>query len=142
MKLTQIAVLAVLGAALPVPVSAQTAGSQGASSGSAAQPVPGQGMGSGKGMGPGQGMGPGSGGGKGKGFNFNQENTRGWELMTPEERTAHGDKMRATRTYEECKVLQQEHHKAMEVRAKEKGATLPVPRQNGCDRMKAGGFFK
>jgi cobalt-zinc-cadmium efflux system protein len=30
--------------------------------------------------------------------------------------------MRATRTYEECKALQQAHHKAMEVRAKEKGA--------------------
>ena len=126
MKLRHIALLAVLGASLASPVLAQ--------------PASGQGMGPGSGMEPGAGMGPGA--GKAMQFNSNKDNTWGWKLMSPEERTAHRDKMRATKTYDECKALQAEHHKAMEVRAKEKGATLPAPRNNGCDRMKAGGYFK
>jgi len=137
MKLTYIALLAVLGASLAAPVVAQPAGGQGMG--------PGQGMG--QGMGPGGGMGPGAGGmgpggGKAMRFNFDKNNTPGWALMSAEERTAHSSKMRNAKTYDECKSLQTEHHQAMEVRAKEKGVTLPAPRDNGCDRMKARGFFK
>jgi hypothetical protein len=91
-------------------------------------------------MGPGAGMGPGA--ATAPRFNFNKDNTPGWKLMTAEERTAHSGKMRGAKTYEECKAVQDEHHKAMEVRAKEKGVTLPAPRNNGCDRMKARGFYK
>jgi hypothetical protein len=89
-------------------------------------------------MGAGAGMGP----GKGMRYNFNKDNTPGWALMSAEERTAHRDKMRAAKSYDECKAAQEEHHQAMEARAKEKGVTLPAPRYNGCDRMKARGFFK
>ena len=132
MKLTYIALLAVLGASLAAPV--------------AAQPGSGQGMGPGGGMGPGQGMGPGGGMGQGGGmgtrFKFDKDNTPGWVLMSAEERTAHSQKMHAAKTYDECKALQTEHHQAMEARAKEKGAKLPAPGANGCDRMKARGFFK
>lgn len=131
MKLKHIAFAALLGASLAAPVLAQ----------------PGQGMGPGGGMGPG--MGPGMGGmggmgpgGKGMRYRFNQDNTPGWSLMTPEERTAHREKMMSAKTYEDCKAAQAEHHKQMEARAKEKGATLPAPRQNACDRMKARGFYK
>lgn len=114
MKLTYIALLAVLGASLAAPVAAQP--------------------GSGQGMGPGGGM--------GMHFKFDKDNTPGWALMSAKERTAHSQKMHAAKTYDECKALQTEHHQAMEARAKEKGATLPVPGANGCDRMKARGFFK
>ena len=119
-----------------------------------AQPGPGMGRGMGGGMGGGPGMqnaGPGAGGGTGggpgrpggrRGMRFNQDNTQGWALMTPEERTAHREKMRSVKTVEECKALQVEHRSAMEERAKGKGITLPTPRQNGCDRMKARGFIK
>ncbi|MFZ4536169.1 hypothetical protein [Propionivibrio sp.] len=133
MNFKSITLVALLGAALAAPVQAQ----------------PGPGMGGGMGGGPGmqnagqgagQGMGPGAGGGRG--MRCNQGNTTGWSLMTPEERTEHQTKMRAVKTYDECKLLQTEHHAAMEVRAKEKGVTLPTPRQNGCDRMKARGFIK
>jgi hypothetical protein len=82
------------------------------------------------------------GAGKAMRFNFNKDNTTGWALMSAEERAAHRDKMRGAKTYDECKAAQDEHHKAMEARAKEKGLTLPAPRNNGCDRMKARGFFK
>lgn len=110
MKLTQIAIALLLGAALSTSALAQ----------------PAAGMGAGKGM----------------NFKFNQDNTRGWSLMSAEERAAHRDKMTAAKTHEECKAVQDQQHQAMEMRAKEKGVTLPAPRQNGCDRMKARGFFK
>ena len=126
MKLRHIALLAVLGASLASPILAQPAG--------------GQGMGPGAGQG--AGMGPGPGGGKGMQFNANKDNTWGYQLMSAEERNVHRDKMRATKTYDECKALQEDHHKAMEVRAKEQGKTLPTPGTNGCDRMKARGYFK
>lgn len=121
MKLTCIATLAVLGAALAAPVAAQPGGGQG--------------------MGPGGG-GMGSGGGMGMRFSFDKDTVPGWALMSAEERTAHSGKMRGAKTYDECKAMQTEHHQAMEVRAKEKGVSLPTPRYNGCDRMKARGIFK
>lgn len=124
MKLRYITLLAIMSASLASPLFAQPASSQG--------------MGSGSGMG--AGMGPGA--GMGMQFNANKGNTWGYQLMSPEERTAHRDQMRATKSYDECKALQAEHHLAMEVRAKEKGVTLPAPRSNACDRMKASGYFK
>lgn len=71
-------------------------------------------------------------------------NTGGWQLMTAEERTEHQNKMRSFKTYDECKVYQDQHHKQMEERAKEKGVTLPMgkPGAYGCDNMKARGFIK
>lgn len=124
MKLRYITLLAIMSASLASPLFAQPASSQG--------------MGSGSGMG--TGMGPGA--GMGMQFNANKGNTWGYQLMSPKERTAHRDQMRATKSYDECKALQAEHHLAMEVRAKEKGVTLPAPRSNACDRMKASGYFK
>jgi hypothetical protein len=81
---------------------------------------------------PGPGM-----GGKGPGPNCGSNNTHGWSIMTPEERTAHCNKMMAFKTREECVAYQKEHHKQMEARAKEKGAQLPgAPRHGMCERMK------
>lgn len=73
-----------------------------------------------------------------------QGNTWGWQLMTPQERIEHQNKMRSFKTYEECKAYMEEHHKQMQARAKEKGATLPAwkPGMYGCDNMKARGYFK
>ena len=127
MKLSHIVLLALLGTSVALPVYAQ--------------PGPGGGMGAG----PGAGMGPGPGRGHKAlrpRFQFNRDNTYGWALMTAQERTAHHDRMLAAKTYDECKAVQDEQHALMEARAKEKGKTLPAPRQNGCDRMKARGLFK
>lgn len=72
-----------------------------------------------------------------------QGNTTGWQIMTPEERTVHQNQMRSFKTYDECKAYQEEHHKQMEERAKEKGLTLPaMGARYGCDNMKARGFLK
>ncbi|MDD2927142.1 hypothetical protein [Rhodoferax sp.] len=114
----------VLGAALSVTVLAQPGPGAGAGlmMQGASQPGPGA-----RGM---------------RNMRFDKGNTPGWALMTAEERSAFQAKMHAVKTYDECKLLQIEHHAAMEARAKEKGVTLPTPRQNGCDNMKARGFIK
>jgi len=73
----------------------------------------------------------------------NKGNTVGWQLMTPAERTEHQTKMRSFKTYDECKAYQEEHHKQIESRAKEKGMTLPaMGSRYGCDNMKAHGYLK
>jgi hypothetical protein len=73
----------------------------------------------------------------------NKGNTVGWQLMTPAERTEHQNKMRSFKTYDECMTYQNEHHKQMEARAKEKGVTLPaMGSRYGCDNMKARGYLK
>jgi hypothetical protein len=126
MKLSHLALIALLGTSVALPVYAQ--------------PGPG-----GPGVGPGAGMGPGPGRAakaKGPRFQFNKDNTYGWALMSTQERTAYRDKMLGAKTYDECKAVQDERHTLMEARAKEKGKTLPAPRQNGCDVMKARGLLK
>ena len=120
MKLTHVAFVAFLGAAIAAPVFAQP------------------GPGGGTGMGPGMGTRA----GKAMRYRFNKDNTPGWSLMSAEERTAYRDKMLAAKSYDECKALQDEQHQAMEARAKEKGKTLRGPRRNACDNMKARGWFK
>lgn len=54
-----------------------------------------------------------------------QEQVYGWELMTPEERAEHREKMHSFQTEEELEAYRQEHHKLMLERAEEQGVTLP-----------------
>lgn len=109
------------------------------------------GMGGGMGGGTSGGSRPGIGGVPGiigsdvppaKSYGFNQNNVVGWQLMSPEERTAHGSKMLSLKTFDECNAYQKEHHNQMEARAKERGVTLSEVNNNACDRMKAKGYFK
>jgi len=127
MKLSHLALIALLGTSVALPVYAQP------------------GPGGGPGVGPGAGMGPGPArapAAKAQRYQFNKDNTYGWALMSAAERTAHRDKMLGAKTYDECKAVQDEQHKLMEARAKEKGKTLSGPRQNSCDVMKSRGLFK
>ena len=75
-------------------------------------------------------------------YRFNQDNTPGWSLMTPAERSEHQNKMWSAKTYDECKALQAEHRAVIVARAKEQGLTLATPRQNACDRMQMRGMLK
>src|SRR5512139_3179636 len=52
----------------------------------------------------------------------------GYQLMTPEERSAFQEKMRAAATWEERQKIRDEHRAVMDQRAKEKGITLAEPR--------------
>jgi hypothetical protein len=80
-------------------------------------------------------------GGPGR-YSFNQDNVRGWQLMTVEERTAHQEKMLSFKTYDECKAFQDAHRAELDARAKAQGKTLVAPRNNACDGMKAQGLIK
>jgi Spy/CpxP family protein refolding chaperone len=89
-------------------------------------------------QGPGPGAGPGK--GPGGGWQFGPNNTRGWSLMTAEEREQHRQKMLAMTTYADCKALLDEQRKLIDERAKERGVAAPRgPRTDMCERMKARG---
>ena len=85
--------------------------------------------------------GGGVGGGGGR-FYGNQQNTYGWQLMTPQERAEHQTKLRSFTDVASCEAYVAEHHQVMEEKAKAKGITLPARRQDPCAMMKARGFFK
>lgn len=98
----------------------------------AAASAPNAGMGMGMGMG--TGMGPGGGRGAAR---WGSDYTPGWMLMNPQERKAHQDRMHATKTYGECKSLQDQHHEQMVARAKERGGqALAQPRRDACSGLK------
>lgn len=129
-----------LGTALAAPVLAQ--GGPGMGRGAAMQNCA---MGGGRGaagmggMGGMNGMGPCD--GAGWATAYDQDSVRGWSLMTPAERATFQRQMRDVKTYEQCIAVQTEHRGAMEVRAKERGVTLPTPRQNVCETLKARGVI-
>jgi hypothetical protein len=54
-----------------------------------------------------------------------QEQVYGSQLMTSQERAAYQTKMRAAKTSEEREQIRAQHHKEMQVRAKQQGVTLP-----------------
>lgn len=49
----------------------------------------------------------------------------GSQLMTRQERIEHRNKLRAAKTAEEREQIRLQHHDQMQLRAKEKGVTLP-----------------
>jgi hypothetical protein len=62
-------------------------------------------------------------------------NTRGWQLMTPAERLDHQARIRGFATLEECRAYQQEHHRQMEARARQRGLPLPGGRRDLCEHL-------
>ncbi len=62
-------------------------------------------------------------------------NTRGWQLMTPEERIEHQAKIRSFGTYDDCRKYQVAHHQLMEERARQRGVELPRGRRDICEHL-------
>lgn len=90
----------------------------------------GGGMGSGMGgMGGMGGVGSGMGGmGAGMaGARAGGDDTPGWTMMSETERSAHQDRMRSMKTYEECKTYADQHREQMSSRAKERGGQAMAP---------------
>lgn len=75
-------------------------------------------------------------------WNSNQNNTYGWQLMTPEERKEHQGKLAGFSDYSACKEYVANHHKTMAERARENSVELPAMEINPCDAMKAKGTVK
>ena len=67
-----------------------------------------------------------------------EENTRGWQLMTPEERIEHQSTIRGFGSLDECRRYQIGHHQMMQERARQRGMTLPAGGQDICERLKPG----
>jgi hypothetical protein len=65
-----------------------------------------------------------------------ESNTRGWQFMTTEERLAHQARIRAFKSYDECRDYQVEHHRAMEARARTHGRTLAPGLRDFCEHLK------
>ena len=66
-----------------------------------------------------------------------QDNTRGWDLMTPQERIEHQARMRGFTDYAACQAYRAQHHAEMAARARERGLTLPDDRGGGfCERLR------
>lgn len=65
----------------------------------------------------------------------NEANTRGWQLMTPEERIEHQATIRGFKAYEQCREYQIRHHERMQQRARERGLTLPARRRDFCEHL-------
>lgn len=64
--------------------------------------------------------------------------TAGWSMMSWKERNEHRKRMRAMKTYDECKTYLDEHHTKMMERAVEKGKTpLAEPRRDACAGLKS-----
>jgi hypothetical protein len=66
----------------------------------------------------------------------NQENTRGWMLMSPEERIAHQAKIRGFTNYEDCHAYQLAHHQLMQERAARLGLKLPERGRDACAHLR------
>jgi hypothetical protein len=65
------------------------------------------------------------------------KNTSGWGMMNKQERADHRSRMKAMKSYEECKTYADEHHEAMIKRAKESGRAAPAsPRRDPCSALK------
>jgi len=67
-----------------------------------------------------------------------EANTRGWELMSPEERIEHQTRIRGFTTLEECRRYQVSHHQLMEERARLRGVSLPGGGKDVCAHLKTG----
>ncbi|MCC7484327.1 MAG: hypothetical protein IT529_05010 [Burkholderiales bacterium] len=52
----------------------------------------------------------------------------GYRMMDDTERNAYRERMRNAKSADERQAIRDEHHQAMEARAKERGVTLPQPR--------------
>ncbi|MBI2277617.1 MAG: hypothetical protein HYU74_09720 [Dechloromonas sp.] len=64
-----------------------------------------------------------------------EANTRGWQLMTPQERIAHQSRIRGFTTLDECRAYQLGHHQLMDERARQRGVALPGGGRDICAHL-------
>ena len=65
----------------------------------------------------------------------NEGNTRGWQLMSPEERIEHQAKVRNFTRYDECHDYQVAHHRLMQERAERMGLSPPGGGRDFCAHL-------
>ncbi len=67
-----------------------------------------------------------------------EDNIRGWQLMSPQERIRHQARIRGFTRYEDCHAYQVEHHRLMAARARERGLQLGTVRRDACAHLPVG----
>jgi hypothetical protein len=67
-----------------------------------------------------------------------ERNTRGWQLMTPQERIEHQAQVRGFTDYAACQQYRTRHHDLMADRARQRGLDVPDSHWDFCDRLKPG----
>jgi hypothetical protein len=65
-----------------------------------------------------------------------EENVRGWQLMTAEERIEHQARIRSFTTLEACRSYQESHHRSMDERARQRGLPDPSGGRDICAHLK------
>jgi hypothetical protein len=65
-----------------------------------------------------------------------ERNTRGWQLMTPQERIEHQAQVRGLTDYDACQQYRTKHHELMAERARQRGLDVPDSHWDFCDRLK------
>jgi hypothetical protein len=61
-------------------------------------------------------------------------NTRGWQLMTPQERIEHQSRVREFTDYDACEAYRTQHDDLMAERAKQRGLTLREDKRERGDK--------
>jgi len=72
----------------------------------------------------------------------NQENTYGWQLMTPDERREHQARLIRFTEYDACIEYLESHRSKIDEKAGKAGIKVPAVTNNPCDTMKAQGILK
>lgn len=67
-----------------------------------------------------------------------ETNTRGWQLMSPQERLEHQRLVRGFTTLAECRSYQLAHHQLMAERARQRGLPQPAGGQDICAHLAPG----
>lgn len=63
------------------------------------------------------------------------ENTRGWQLMSEQERIAHQVRLRSFANYADCHAYQLQHHAWLQQRAQARGARLSTQGRDSCAHL-------
>jgi len=64
-----------------------------------------------------------------------EDNTAGWQLMSPQERIEHQARLREFTEYGECRRYLDAHHAEMVERARRLGLALPRARRDACAHL-------
>ena len=64
-----------------------------------------------------------------------EDNTAGWQLMTPQERIEHQARLREFTDYAACRAYLELHHQEMVDRARERALALPRARRDACAHL-------
>lgn len=64
-----------------------------------------------------------------------EDNTAGWQLMSPQERIEHQARLREFNDYAACRAYVDAHHAGLVARARDQGLAIPRARRDACAHL-------